>query len=286
MFTSKDIKWIKNVKSKQGVGWAYENVFIEKPFLLNWPTRFKGSSLTPQIGDIIVLFQNPLIINGIKNYTVHLTHLVSPISPEMIIDSKNPNHRYCRLVQLIAKSFPIESIPNPGYFNFFKPNRGATNPIINLENNINLSESKTKDRIWGLFSKYMDPKISDRIIVPQYDVDENGVNEGDKEISEHISMENVKRNSQIVKQKKDIALKENSGHINCECCNFDFMNTFGNHGFGFIECHHNIHIAIGERFTRLEDLSLVCPNCHRMLHKRNKDGNFMTINDLKSIIKI
>ena len=51
---------------------------------------------------------------------------------------------------------------------------------------------------------------------------------------------------------------------------------------GFIECHHNIplHEKENERLTKLSDLSLLCSNCHRMIHRKKK---WLTIKELKEL---
>jgi len=76
------------------------------------------------------------------------------------------------------------------------------------------------------------------------------------------------RDSKITKKKKDQELEHN-GTLQCEVCSFDFYKVYGEIGKGFIECHHKIPLADldVERQTRLEDLALVCANCHRMLHQ-------------------
>ena len=52
-------------------------------------------------------------------------------------------------------------------------------------------------------------------------------------------------------------------------CQFDFYKIYGDLGKGFIEAHHRVPLSEidGEKITTLEDLALVCSNCHRMLHK-------------------
>ncbi|MFD2744167.1 MULTISPECIES: HNH endonuclease [Sphingobacterium] len=81
----------------------------------------------------------------------------------------------------------------------------------------------------------------------------------------HLTRE---RNATIVKKKKQQALKL-YGKLECELCSFDFSKTYGEIGYGFIECHHRIslHLLTESRKTKLEDLMLVCANCHRMLHR-------------------
>ncbi|WP_422385973.1 HNH endonuclease [Brevibacterium epidermidis] len=54
----------------------------------------------------------------------------------------------------------------------------------------------------------------------------------------------------------------------CEVCTFDFAKTYGDRGRGYIEVHHvtPLHVS-GVVQTRLEDLVLLCSNCHRMIHR-------------------
>ena len=53
-------------------------------------------------------------------------------------------------------------------------------------------------------------------------------------------------------------------------------NGFGQIGNGFIECHHKIPLSkyVKNNVTKLEDLALVCSNCHRMLHKEISELSF------------
>lgn len=60
------------------------------------------------------------------------------------------------------------------------------------------------------------------------------------------------------------------GSIACQVCKFDFEEHYGEIGAGFIEAHHTVPLSDldKETRTRVEDLALVCSNCHRMLHRR------------------
>jgi 5-methylcytosine-specific restriction protein A len=91
------------------------------------------------------------------------------------------------------------------------------------------------------------------------------------------------RDVKIVKRKKEQALAAN-GKLICETCTFSFEAFYGELGAGFIECHHRIPLSklTVEKKTTLDDLALVCSNCHRMLHRRI-DTN--SIEDLKMTIK-
>lgn len=76
------------------------------------------------------------------------------------------------------------------------------------------------------------------------------------------------RDNKLNQKKKDLYY-EKYGKLDCEVCGFDFYETYGELGKGFIEAHHRIPLSQidGETTTKLKDLALVCPNCHRMLHK-------------------
>lgn len=274
-----DIVWIKNVKRDKGKEWAYSDIGNEENFLLNWPTSQKGSAATPKNGDIIFLFQKPDYANGVKNYDVFLTHLVSPISEEIIEDERFPEHKWCRRVELIAMANPIYAIPNPGYLNFFKPNRGLTNPIKNLGDNKNFTEEELQKDIWNLFSTYLcESKKNDYSNITLAD---DYCEEGTRYVIEHKQQEVAYRNSRIAKAAKLQAQTKGNGSILCECCSFDFHNIYGEIGKDFIECHHKKAISEGERLTYITDLAMVCSNCHSMLHRKKEDGTYHNVESLR-----
>lgn len=95
----------------------------------------------------------------------------------------------------------------------------------------------------------------------------------------------TRRNPAIVRRAKEDALKKGNGRIRCECCGFDFVAAYGPLGDRFIECHHKIHLNKGARITRIQDLALVCANCHRMLHRRKAEGGYHDVDSLQLILK-
>ena len=90
------------------------------------------------------------------------------------------------------------------------------------------------------------------------------------------------RNVKAVKTKKARALSE-YGYLQCEVCGFIFKDMYGELGDGYIECHHIIPLADIElqKETKINDLALVCANCHRMLHRKRP---WITIEELKQIV--
>lgn len=90
------------------------------------------------------------------------------------------------------------------------------------------------------------------------------------------------RDPKLVKRKKKSVLSA-KGKLECECCGFNFHKRYGARGEEYIECHHNnpvSDIKLGQR-TSLSDLSLVCSNCHRMIHRFRP---WLTIKQLKESI--
>lgn len=78
------------------------------------------------------------------------------------------------------------------------------------------------------------------------------------------------RNTNLVKRAKERFQKLN-GSLRCEICDFDPSAFFknGNWENSIIEAHHDVPLGslahTGE--TRLEELRMLCPNCHRAIHK-------------------
>lgn len=91
------------------------------------------------------------------------------------------------------------------------------------------------------------------------------------------------RNASIVAAKKNAVLKA-TGSLACEACAFDFFYTYGQLGYGFIECHHTKPLSFYTTAvaTKLSDLALVCSNCHQMLHRQ---PGAMGVGELKERIR-
>lgn len=95
----------------------------------------------------------------------------------------------------------------------------------------------------------------------------------------HIARE---RNYQVISHAKQNFANKN-GRVFCQVCGFDFENVYGDLGKGFIEGHHTIAVSdmTSDHKTKIEDIAMVCPNCHRMLHKKRP---WLTMNDLNNIL--
>lgn len=72
-----------------------------------------------------------------------------------------------------------------------------------------------------------------------------------------------------LRAKKINSVLVGGGSLTCEVCGFDFAQKYGERGQGYIECHHvePLHVG-GEKARSIKDLSLLCSNCHRMIHTK------------------
>lgn len=123
-----------------------------------------------------------------------------------------------------------------------------------------------------------DPSIKEEIL--HIEEDEQTVEDSVEEGSILYKLHKVReRAPAIIKLKKDEILKK-KGKLLCEVCGFDFYDSYGDIGKGFIECHHKTPLSkiTASTKTSLKDLALVCSNCHRMLHK---DINVLSIEGLR-----
>lgn len=78
-----------------------------------------------------------------------------------------------------------------------------------------------------------------------------------------------KREGQLRLKKLRESQQRHGGRLQCEVpgCGFDFEQAYGELGAGFAEVHHLIPLSEGERTTKLNELLVVCSNCHAMIHR-------------------
>ena len=114
--------------------------------------------------------------------------------------------------------------------------------------------------------------------VPSLDVDDTAAGEGGLALRAHLRRERDPK----LRGRKIADAKRRGLPIACEVCSFDFGQVYGSHGLDYIECHHRVPLHVtGQTQTRLDDLALLCSNCHRMIHRTKQ---WLTIEELRSIL--
>lgn len=115
-----------------------------------------------------------------------------------------------------------------------------------------------EDALWEI--------VSEATVGRPMEVDASVSSEGASRLLIHFVTE---RDAALAERKKRSVLAANE-NLGCEVCGFDFETRYGALGSEFCEVHHLKPIAgrEGNEPTMLEELAVVCSNCHRMLHRR------------------
>lgn len=106
-----------------------------------------------------------------------------------------------------------------------------------------------------------------------------GFLEGKRKTIQHITIE---RNAELIREAKRM-FKRNNGRLFCEVCKLDFVDMYGELGEDFIEGHHKVPISqlINEIELTINDIALLCSNCHSMVHRKKE---CLPVEELKQIV--
>lgn len=204
----------------------------------------------------------------IKELSDFLNQLQEKLGGEVGAEFRNPNGVYMKLMN----------------FRRFDP----TTKSKGLERG-----GKDEEIVWNLYSSNLKllRQLSDNIRSITYsvtDIPTSKVIDFDdlEECEEGAILTRVhrirERDTKIVARKKQKSLQDLGG-LSCEACGFDFSHTYGDRGNGFIECHHTKPVSdlkSGEK-TKISDLSLLCSNCHRMIHRKKP---WLSVEQLKALL--
>jgi 5-methylcytosine-specific restriction protein A len=98
--------------------------------------------------------------------------------------------------------------------------------------------------------------------------------EGEKRLRLHLYNE---RKPQNVKAKK-----QSASSLDCEICGFSFLRSYGQEAGNFCEVHHLITLKSlkGATAISLNDLAILCSNCHRVVHLRYPPYELKEVRDM------
>lgn len=127
-----------------------------------------------------------------------------------------------------------------------------------------LLERKKIDGAWA-YRSLMATKTSARDTEASLPDVELIVNEGTPELITHLKRE---RNSKIVQAKLHDSMSKH-GKLACECCGFEADKVYPGIVSHLIEVHHRTPLSSieGSTITTLDDLAILCPTCHRAIHR-------------------
>jgi hypothetical protein len=141
---------------------------------------------------------------------------------------------------------------------------------INESNPANVTLLKNLDRIYGAYPTDH-ATDTDATSVPEASSSmefDPEWREGDAKMRHHLSIE---RCSKAANTAKDIA-RSRTGFIHCEACN---VSTAKLYGYELIDAHHVIPLADTKGMSRKPsagDFAMLCPTCHRAVHRELSSG--------------
>ncbi|WP_337589355.1 HNH endonuclease [Streptomyces xinghaiensis] len=96
----------------------------------------------------------------------------------------------------------------------------------------------------------------------------------------------ARERSPKLRRRKIQDVRAHGSPLRCEVCTFDFERFYGELGHEYIEVHHTLPLYVaGPRETRLDDLALLCSNCHRMCHRNHSGESWRTPDELRACIQ-
>ena len=169
-------------------------------------------------------------------------------------------------------------------------------PQYTSEGRVGLSQgAKAEEEVWeefagnevrcervaeAIMSSLDDAEVSTAWLEPDIDEGLQEAAEGRLLTRKHLARE---RSRKLVESKRKQAM-ERYGKLVCEACGFDFPIHYGNRGNGFIECHHTkpVETLVEGHKTHINDLALVCANCHRIIHRERP---WLSVDDVKVLME-
>ena len=103
------------------------------------------------------------------------------------------------------------------------------------------------------------------------------VSEGRRRLFLHLQRE---RNQTLVRKKK-----KEAASLDCEICGFSFSRAYSGAAGDYCEVHHLLPLSkvVHTTRTRMEDLAILCANCHRVVHLRD-DPEPYTLNEVRGML--
>jgi 5-methylcytosine-specific restriction protein A len=114
---------------------------------------------------------------------------------------------------------------------------------------------------------------SSAAVEDEYETDESGIR--------LVAHRRRERDAGLPRRKR-AEVRKLTGALACEACGFDSNVAWGVEGI--IECHHLIPVSELEpgETTKLADVRLLCPNCHRLVHSCS---NWLTWEELLAYVQ-
>jgi len=140
---------------------------------------------------------------------------------------------------------------------------------IGKGDNLLFREVTKRDRLLPILLKFMEGPLPSGSRQGGADAPQDlEYTEGGKVLRTHLRTE---RDGNAARLAKESARKRSkSGKLTCEACGCVPEDDY--RGLDLIEAHHRIPLSRGVRETKPEDFAMLCPCCHRAVHKLINTG--------------
>ena len=214
-------------------------------------------------------------------------HRVPPSTDGAVIELSD----YLRSMDVHKDAHKNASFRNPDGVVFKIANLRAVSTGKGLKNT-----SKMDQRVWDEFgSNYIHLKdfctlIRDGVDILKSELDVATFDDDDLEFDEGKVLTRVHKIRERHKglRKKLIGKLQNNNKCHCAICGVEPNAELGDYALRMFECHHIIPVSEALRAkTRLSDLSLLCANCHRLIHALiSKEKKWLQINEASKFLGV
>ena len=144
----------------------------------------------------------------------------------------------------------------------------------------------------GIYLTHITPRLL-RLIIDAFGIQQAALDTPLRPDASHLEFsegQRLKREVFFFSRNPRLAAAAKAYHgLRCMACRFDFATTYGDLGDGYIECHHLNPLSERadsdwpkELVTSIEQVAVLCANCHRMIHRRRPA---LSIEDLRDLIR-
>jgi hypothetical protein len=195
------------------------------------------------------------------------------IGDVIFLESEN---RHVHAWGMVTSTYQLRSVKNPTRDNLVRAgihqigvewrnvSNGRNAFRIGKGDNLLFREVSERETLLPILKKFIDGPLTERTKRGGDDAPQDlEYNEGGKVLRTHLRTE---RDAKAAKLAKELARKRSkTGAISCETCGTVPSKEYD--GLDLIEAHHRIPLARGVRETKPEDFAMLCPCCHRAVHK-------------------
>ena len=166
--------------------------------------------------------------------------------------------------------FPAALVDANGYLLFETEDAFRSSPHLNIRKQIGVKPPGI-----SALPGYIQILSAGKSAINDVDIHEYEGIEGRNTLLTHLARE---RDRRLVHQKRSSATS-----LACEICGFSFAAAYGGRASDYCEVHHLVPLAgeMAERKTLLQELAVLCANCHRVVHLKNPP---YTLQEVKSML--